>query len=60
MGKVEVWARSAETLADAPEKYGDMAYAIESGTAPTTANLDAVSRGWYDLDGSSNGARSGE
>ena len=60
MGKVEVWARSAETLADAPEKYGDLAYAIESGTAPTTANLDAVSRGWYDLDGSSNGARSGE
>src|SRR5438034_923210 len=55
MGKVEVWARSAETLADAAEKYGDLAYAIESGTASITANLDAVSRGWYDLEGSSNG-----
>jgi len=36
-GSVEVWARSAETAANAPEKYADLPYAIQSEATVTIA-----------------------
>src|SRR5437667_152185 len=37
IGMVEVWARSAETVADTPEKFADLPYAIEESVGPITA-----------------------
>src|SRR5204862_2576682 len=40
MGIVEVWARSAGTLANTPEKYADLPYAIRPPISAVTVTAD--------------------